>query len=289
VLLVGREHEAAGLGVLATHVGQTRVGVPQHLAHPVAVRIERRPQTARGLGARQDIVEARAAQAAVALPLHLAVVWKEGDRAADAVHEGLGVAVGVVRTADAVVVVAHPWDRGAVGSERRAGEQQPELGTLERLARPDAPGGVVAHVVRLVRDQQGRAAIGHPRVPSRARRDRLVGHGDAVAVARLGAVGVRAVRLEVDPVSGGVGCPLPADVRGRSRHHHTRHAPAREHLARHVQPERGLASRRGRRGEEARPLMPRESASGHALPRPQRAVGGPGRQRPAAGEDCGGF
>ena len=45
---------------------------------------------------------------------------------------------------------------------------------------------------------------------ARAGRDRLVGHGHAVAIARLGPRRVGPVGLEVDAVAGGVGGPLAA-------------------------------------------------------------------------------
>ena len=48
--------------------GQARVGVAQHLAHPVAVRVERGAQPPRRLGLRQHDVEVGAAPAAVAAP-----------------------------------------------------------------------------------------------------------------------------------------------------------------------------------------------------------------------------
>jgi hypothetical protein len=56
--------------------------------------------------------------------------------------------------------------------------------------------------------------------------DRLIGHGQPVAIARLGAGGVGPVGLEVDAVASGVGRPLTADVRGRRHDHHdARRAP----------------------------------------------------------------
>ena len=225
--------------------------------------------------------EVGAAQAAVGDPLHLAVVGQEGDRAADAVEQRLGVAVGVVGAGDAVLVVGDPGDRRVVGAERRAREQQPEAGAARRPLRAAAPGGLVAHVVRLVGDQQRRPLRAAAAVDRRAGRDRLVGDGDAVAVARLRPVGVGPVRLEVDAVAGRVGGPLAADVGGRRDDARRARRGPREHPVGDVQAEGGLARRRRRRGEEA--------SAGDAPARPRwpppatRAGGGRRATRGACG------
>ena len=107
-----------------------------------------------------------------------------------------------------------------------------------------APGGQLAHVVRLVGDHQrpppGRRGGVHLRAG---------GHGGvrdrhAVAVGRLGAVGVGPARVQVQAVAGGVGRPLAADVGGGRDHAHAAHDAAPQQLVRHPQAERGLARRR---------------------------------------------
>src|SRR3712207_9159005 len=66
----------------------------------------------------------RSAATAVAHPRHVAVVAVEGDRPADAVQQRVGVAVGVVGGADAVVAVADPRDRRVVRPEGGARQQE---------------------------------------------------------------------------------------------------------------------------------------------------------------------
>ncbi len=54
VLLVGGDHEPAGLGVRAgAQVDQLAVGVAQHVGDPVALGVERGAQPAGGLGGGQ--------------------------------------------------------------------------------------------------------------------------------------------------------------------------------------------------------------------------------------------
>ena len=282
VLLVDRHHEAAGVRmVAAAQRGELGVGVAEHVLDPVALGLERGAQPARGLGGGQGDREVGLAAAAVAHPLHVAAVGVEGHRAADAVEQGVGVAVGVVGARDAVVVVVDPRDRRAVGAERRAGEEQAEAGALERLAGRAAPRRELAHVVRLVGDQQrGLVAAGAP-VGLRAGRDRGVGDRDAVAVARLRPGGVRAVGLEVDPVARGVERPLAADV-GRRRDDGDPGDPALgQHPVRDVQAERRLAGRGGGRGQERVALVGGDGRGGRLLPGAQRAAGRPRGQRPA--------
>ena len=280
MLHVDRHHEPAGVGVRAgAQVGEAGVGVAQHVGDPVALRVERGAQAARGLGGGQADREVGAAAAAVGHPLHVAVVGVERDRAADAVDQRVGVAVGVVGLRDALVVVGDPRDRRVVGAERGAGEQQPEARALERGLRAAAPRGLVAHVVRLVGQQQRRHLLAAPAVHLRAGRERLVGHGDAVAVARLGPGRVRPVGLDVEPVAGGVGGPLAGDVGGR-RHDADAADPALgEHPVRDVQPERRLARRGGRGGEEGASGMGEHGRDGLLLPAAQRAAGGPRGER----------
>src|SRR4051812_21157319 len=137
---------------------------------------------------------------------------------------------------------------------------------------------MLAHVVRLVGDEERRARAAAT-VRARAGRDRLVGHGHAVAVGRLATFGVGAVRVQVDPVARRVGGPLPADVRGRRGHDHALHAAGGEHLVRHAQAERGLAGGRGGGREEARAAVRAQRAERRDLPGPEGAVGGPCRER----------
>ena len=227
----------------------------------------------------QHDVEVRAPHAAVADPLHVAAVGVERHRPADAVDERLRVAVAVVGARDAVLVVGHPRDRRVVRAERRAREQQPEPRARERVDRRAPPRRVLAHVVRLVGDQQRRALGAAPPVHGRARRDGRVRDRDAVPVARLRPGGVRPVRLQRDPVAGGVERPLAADVRRRRDHGDPRHAALGEHPVRDVQPERGLAGGGRRGGEERLAGVVEDGGRGGLLPRAQR----PRRRARAAG------
>ncbi len=280
VLLVDRHDEAAGLRMPAgAHAGQPRVGIAQDAGDPVAAGVERRAQPARGLVGGQRDREVGVAPAALADPLHVAVVGVERDRAADAVEQRVGVAVGVVGARDALVVVAHPRDRRVVGAKRRAGEQQAEAGAGERVDGRPPPRRVLAEVVGLVGDQQRRHLGAAAPVRRRAGGDGLVGDGDAAAIGRLGPRGVGPVGLEVEPVAGGVGRPLAADVGGRRDDDDAADPPLGEHAMGDVEPERGLPG--GRRGgrEEAVGAMGEEGVGGGALPRAQRAAGRPGSDR----------
>ena len=132
VLLVDRHHEPAGVGVRASpQLDERGVRVAQHVRDPVAVGIERGAQPACGLGGRQHGREVGAPAAAVAHPLHLAAVGVEGHRPADAVEQGVRVAVAEVGLRDAVLVVRRPTGsaccrsgtacrRAAAGSARRS-------------------------------------------------------------------------------------------------------------------------------------------------------------------------
>ena len=268
---------------------QLVVGIAQDVRDPVAVRVERGPQPPCGLGGRQDDVEVGAAHAAVAHPLHVAAVRVERDRPADAVDQRLRVAVAVVGARDAVLVVVHPRDRRVVGAERRARQQQPEPRLRERLDRRAPPRRVLAHVMRLVGDQQRRPLGAAAPVHGRPRRHRRVRHRDAVPVARLRPGGVRPVRLQRDPVPRRVQRPLAADVGRRRDDGDARHAPLGEHPVGHVQAERGLAGGGRRGGEERLAGVVEDGGRGGLLPRAQRARRGPGRQgatrRGAGGSD----
>ena len=145
-----------------------------------------------------------------------------------------------------------------------------------------SPGGEVAHVVGLVGDQQGRPAGGGAAVGLRPGGDRLVGDGDAVEVGRLGPVGVRPVRLEVDPVARRVGGPLAADVGGRPGDDDPRDEPGAQHPVGDVEAEGGLAGRRRRRGQEARAGVRPHRFGRLLLPGAERSGGGPVRERAGA-------
>ena len=229
---------------------QLLVGVAQHVRDPVALRVQGRAQPPRGLRRGQHDVEVRAPDPSVADPLHVAAVGVEGHRPADAVDQRLRVAVVVVRARDALVVVRDPRDRRVVRAEGRAREQQPEPGARERVDGRAPPGRVLAHVVRLVGDQQRRALRAAALVHRGARGHGRVRDRHAVPVTRLGPGRVGPVGLELDAVARGVERPLAADV-GRRRHDgDARDAPLGQHPVGDVQAEGGLAGRgRGRRQE----------------------------------------
>jgi hypothetical protein len=180
-------------------------------------------------------------------------------------------------------VVADPRDRRVVGAERRARQQQAEARARERVDVAAAPGGLLAHVVRLVGDQQRRRLGAAAPVDRGARGDGLVGDGDAVAVARLAPGGVGPVGLEVEPVARGVGRPLARDVGGRRDDRDAGDAPLGQHPVGDVQPERCLAGGRGRRGEEGVGGVGEDGGGRDLLPLAQRSVGRPGRQGQAGG------
>ena len=116
-------------------------------------------------------------------------------------------------------------------------------------------------------------------VDRRAGRERLVGHGDAVAVARLRPGGVGPVGLEVEAVAGGVGRPLARDVGGRRDDADARDPALGQHPVGDVEPERRLARGRGGRGEEGALGMGEHGRDGLLLPAAQRAAGGPRGER----------
>ena len=257
-----------------------RTWVIQSPSGSSAVR-SRRAASAAG----QHDVEVGAAHLPVAHPLHVAAVGVERHRPADAVDQRLRVAVAVVRAGDAVVVVGHPRDRRVVRAERRARQQQPEAGARERLDRRAAPRGVLAHVVRLVGDQQRRPLRAAAPVHPGARRHRRVGDRDAVPVARLRPRGVRPVRLE----RGCRSAPRPAPTGGRCassarRRPRATRAPRRASggpragrtwsCRRRASRTPGTPRRHGRRRRPQRPAATRAAVG---------AVGQDGRERPTAG------
>ena len=284
VLLVGGDHEAAGVRMVAgADALQSQHGVAQDVGDPVAVGVERGAQAAGGLRGAEADAEVGGAAAAVGHPLHVAVDEVEGDRAADAVEQRVGVAVREVGLGEPVRVVGDPRDRAVVGPERRAGEQQPEARARERLDGAPPPRRLLPHVVRLVGDQQrGRLRAAAP-VDAGPGGHGLVGHGDAVAVARLRSRAVRPVRLEVEAVAGGVGGPLARDVRRRRDDGDARDAALGEHPVRDVEAERRLAGRGRGRGEERVAGVGEQVGRGRLLPGAQRSVGRPGRRGQAGG------
>src|SRR5215218_204983 len=285
MLLVDRDDEPARVGMVAgADLGEPRVSVAQHAPHPVPAAVERRAQTTRVLRTRQHDREVRAAALAVAHPLHVAVVGDKGDRPADPVDQRVGVRVGVVGGGEAVGVVLDPRDRRVVGAERRAAQQQSQLGAREGVHRRDAPARVLAHVVGLVGDQQRAPLCAGVAVRSRAGSDRLIRDRNAVTVGRLGPLRVRAIRLEVNPVAGRVGRPLARDVRSGGEDRDALHPTRLQHLVRDAQPERRLAGGRCRGGEERLPVVRGQRLQRRLLPRAQRPARRPRRQQSPAGD-----
>ena len=260
------------------------VGVAQDVGDPVAVRVQRGPQPPRGLGGGQHDVEVRPAHPTVADPLHVAAVRVERHRPADAVDQRLRVAVAVVRARDAFLVVVDPRDRRVVRAKRRAREQQPEAGALERLDRRAPPRRVLAHVVRLVGDQQRRPLGAAAAVDVGAGGDRRVGDGDAVAVARLrpgrswagwARAGCRSGRRRA-PTGGRCASsarPPRRAPRAPRRASGGRRAARRWSCRRRASRRRGRRRRHGRRRRRRRPAARRAAAGRWA----RRAGSGPPR------------
>ena len=217
--------------------------------------VERGPQRLGGQVLGQRLAEpGRDLVTGAGAPLELTGVGHEQHRPDHAVAERLGVAVGVVgdRPRDAVGArrVGDERDRVHVGAERRAGQRQPPVGRLERLAHPLAPRQRVAGVVDLVEDHQGLEPLGADAEGERVRRDAGVGHRDAEVV--LGGLalarGVRRVDRDPGPARG-LG-PLVLQVLGRRHDRDPVDQPAAEQLGGHRQRERRLAGARRRDREE---------------------------------------
>ena len=147
VLAVRGDDEAARVAVPAgAQALQARVRLLEDPRQPVGqLDADRRPVAAPGLTAAEDVRERRLDDVVAAAPLELAVVRDERHRPADAVAHRVRVRVRDVRLGDAVGVVAHARDRGLVGAERRAREQQPAVARrAERGLEALAPRQLVA-------------------------------------------------------------------------------------------------------------------------------------------------
>ena len=148
-LLVGRDHQAAGVGHVPAYLGQPSVGGREHLRDPRAGGVERGAQRLRGEVLGQRLAEPGGDLVAGAgPPLQVAGVGEEQHRPDDVVGERLLVAVGVVghraRYAVGAGRVGDERDRVDVGAERRTGQRQPAGRRVERLADALAPGQRVA-------------------------------------------------------------------------------------------------------------------------------------------------
>ena len=176
-VLVGGDHQPAGVRDVTTYLGEALVRRRQHRRHPGAVRVQRGAQRLRGHVLGQRLAQPRGHLVAGAgAPLHLAAVGHEQHRPHDVVGQRVGVAVGVVGDAARHAVpaggVGDERDRVDVGAERRAGQGEPPLRRLERLAHRVAPRHRVAGVVHLVEDHQGLEPLGADPVGQRVRRRR---------------------------------------------------------------------------------------------------------------------
>ena len=256
---------------------------------PVAVRVERRAQPARGLGGGQHDGEVGAPAAAVAHPLHVTAVGVEGHRAADAVEQRVGVAVAVVGARDAVLVVGRPTGsaccrsgtacRRAAAGSGRARTRSTVAAAPRRVARPCG-----AARRRSPASALRRSGAGARPAPAATRR---VGDGDAVAVARLRPGGVRPVGLERRSRSArrraptGGRCassarPPRRAPRGPRRASGARRAGRTWSCRRRASPRRGTRRRRGR-GRRAAAAAARRAADGppatRAAARRRRAAG----------------
>ena len=188
-VLVGGDHQPAGVGHVAAYLGQPPVGGREHRRHPLPRRVEGGAQRLGG-----EVLGHRLAEpggdlvAGAGAPRELAGVGHEEHRAYDVVGERVAVAVGEVghRARDAVGAgrVGDERDRVDVGAERRAGQGQPPGGRLERLAHRLAPRQRVTRVVHLVEDHQRLEALGADPHRQRVHRHAGVGHRDPDEVRR---------------------------------------------------------------------------------------------------------
>ena len=125
-------------------------------------------------------------------------------------------AVVVLVVADGIAViaerVANERDRGVVGTERSAGQQEPRVGLGECLGDALAPGEITAGVVDFVEDDD---AASTQREQCASRRGALgIGDDDAVHVGR-DVIGDVPVGFEVESEPFGGLCPLGFEVTGR--------------------------------------------------------------------------
>ena len=215
VLLVGRDHEPAGVGLLAAHLGQPVVRRAQHAREPVALERQRGPQALARARRVEAVVERRRVDRAVRRrPLHLAVRAREVDRPHDAAV-GERVAVAVLEVGHGLVAaVGDERDRARVGAERRARQRQAPTRRREGLLDRGAPRALVGGVVQLVEARRRRPCASRAQ-QRRARRDLLVGGDDPVHVGREAPVGRRPGRVEVQRERRGRTRPLHLQVRGR--------------------------------------------------------------------------
>ncbi len=294
-LVVGGDHQAAGVGHAPAHLGEAAVGGLHDLADPVALGVERGPPRLGELVLGERRAERRGDLVAGAgAPLHLARVRQEDDRTHDAVVEGGAVAVGVVGDAALealrVLLVGDERDRVVVGPERRAGQLQPARGGLERLAHAVAPRLGVARVVDLVEDDQGLAVFCARPVQGRVHGDLRVGDRHPDVVARGRALAVLELGVDADAhLPGGVG-PLALEVLGGGHDRDRLDHPVGEQLAGDAQGVGRLARARRRHGEEVTRLTPGVEVERLLLPGTQLRGGAPrgpvgiGRRKVGRGE-----
>ena len=128
-VLVGGDHETAGVGHVAAYLGQPAVRRRQHRRDPLPRGVERRAQRLGGQVLGQRLAEpGRDLVAGAGPPGELAGVGQEQHRPYDVVGQRVAVAVGEVgdRARDAVGTgrVGDERDRVDVGAERRAGQRR---------------------------------------------------------------------------------------------------------------------------------------------------------------------
>ncbi len=295
VLEIGRDRQAAGVGLLLTDRRQPGVGLRHDGRQPLAVEAEGGAQALGDPGRVERVGERRRLDRTVWRgPLHQSVDPGEVDGPHHpAVAQRLAVAVLVVRHR-LVEHVAHEGDGRRVAPEGGARQAQPPRGGVEGGAQRGAPGALVAGVVDLVEDHEGvarqtaqlgrRVAGGHL----------LVGGHHAVHVARQrDARRPRGVERQTEPVGGK--CPLLLEVGGRRHHDEARWSGAgatrRSHLAERDagrgEGEGRLAGARRGDGQEVGRGAGREPIEGRALPGTKtkgRRHGGRSVSRFAAGE-----
>ena len=217
MLLVDRDDEATGIGLLFADLTQLLVGLHEHGRQPLAVGVEGGSQSGAAVLGGDVVGERRFLHGTVgADPLHVAIETREEDRPHDTTVDECGAVV-VLVVADGVAViaerVANERDRGVVGTERSAGQQEPRVGLGECLGDALAPGEVTAGVVDFVEDDD---AASTQREQCASRRGALgVGDDDAVHVGRDVIGGRVPVGFEVESEPFGGLCPLGFEVTGR--------------------------------------------------------------------------
>ncbi len=247
VVVVGGDHQAAGVGHGPADLAEAFVRPGQHGRDPFAGRVERGAP-----GLRDDVLgDGRLAEgsghllAAAGAPAHLSGVGHEHDGTDHVVPQGVPVAVGVVGlgAADAVPVlgVLHERDGRGVGAERRSRQGQPACCRIKGLAEAVAPGQGFAAVVDFVQDHQGPGGLGLRTVQHGLAGHLGVGDRHADEAAAVLAVGVLEVGVDRDPHLGRGVSPLAFQVvRGRHDGHAVHGAGFDQHRG-HPQGEGGLA------------------------------------------------